>query len=143
MAHFANLNNNIVTQVIVVSNHDILDNDGKENEVVGINFCKSLFGEDTNWKQTSFNSNFRGNYAGIGYTYIENVSTMGVASTDIFIRQKPFNSWSLSTSTASWVSPIGDEPGLTTSQISDGYRYEWDEDAYQLDNTKGWGLVTG
>lgn len=66
MAHFANLNGNIVTQVIVVSNEEILNN-GIESEEKGIEFCKSLLGGD--WKQTSYNGSFRKNFAGIGYTY--------------------------------------------------------------------------
>ena len=74
MAHFAQLDeNNIVTQVIVVSNDDAPD------EATGVAFCKTIYGSDTNWKQTSYNSRanrhllggtpFRVNYAGIGYTY--------------------------------------------------------------------------
>lgn len=69
MAHFAKLNeNNVVTQVIVVSNNELMDN-GVESEQKGIDFCKSLFGQDTRWVQTSYNGNFRGTYAGVGYTY--------------------------------------------------------------------------
>lgn len=69
MAHFAELNeNNIVLRVIVVSNEMLLE-DGKESESKGIAFCKQLFGEDTNWIQTSYNGSFRKNYAGIGNTY--------------------------------------------------------------------------
>ncbi len=62
MAHFAQLDdNNIATQVIVVANAELLL-DGVESEVKGISFCKSLFGEDTKWKQTSYNGNIRKNY---------------------------------------------------------------------------------
>ena len=69
MAHFAQLDeNNIVLQVIVVNNNELLDN-GVESEAKGIAFCQSIFGANTIWKQTSYNSNFRGTYAGIGYTY--------------------------------------------------------------------------
>lgn len=69
MAHFAKLNeNNIVTKVIVVHNNELMDN-GVESEAKGIAFCKSLFGQDTRWVQTSYNGNFRGMYAGVGYTY--------------------------------------------------------------------------
>lgn len=69
MAHFAQLNeNNIVTQVIVVDNNNILDDSGNESEIKGIEFCKNLLGGDK-WIQTSFNGNFRGVYAGIGYYY--------------------------------------------------------------------------
>jgi hypothetical protein len=69
MAHFAKLDeNNVVMQVIVVNNNELMDN-GVESEQKGIDFCKSLFGQDTRWVQTSYNGNFRGTYAGVGYTY--------------------------------------------------------------------------
>ena len=86
MAHFAKLDaNGIVEQVIVVSNDDVNDNSGTETESIGVAFCQKLFGSSTTWKQTSYNGNMRGNYAGIGYTYMTNVATLGVGSTDIFI----------------------------------------------------------
>jgi hypothetical protein len=70
MAHFAQLDeNNVVTQVIVVSNDDIKDNTGTEVESIGVAFCQKLLGADTNWKQTSYNNNIRVRYAGIGYSY--------------------------------------------------------------------------
>ena len=70
MAHFAKLDkNNKVVEVIVISNNDILDENGNESEEKGIKFCKKLYGENTNWKQTSYNNNFRGRYAGIGIYY--------------------------------------------------------------------------
>ena len=70
MAHFAELDaDNTVLRVIVVGNPDCLDANGQESEAVGIAFCQSLCGADTQWVQTSYNGNFRGCYAGIGYTY--------------------------------------------------------------------------
>jgi hypothetical protein len=83
MAHYAQLDeNNVVTQVIVVHNNELVaskqttvNEDGSvsvsvvESEDNGIAFCKSLFGADTKWVQTSYNGNFRGRYAGIGYTF--------------------------------------------------------------------------
>jgi hypothetical protein len=70
MAHFAKLDeNNKVIEVIVVSNDDILDENGNESEEVGIKFCRMIQGENTNWKQTSYNGNFREKYAGIGMYY--------------------------------------------------------------------------
>lgn len=70
MAHFARIDsNNIVHQVIVINNEVITGDDGVESEALGINFCKSLYGEDTNWVQTSYNGNFRGRYAGAGMKY--------------------------------------------------------------------------
>ena len=142
MAHFAKLDeNNIVTQVIVVSNDDCTDpHTGEEDEVLGIAFCKKLLGG--NWKQTSYNNNMRGNYAGIGYKYHANVATLGVGSTDVFLPAQPYASWTIDTTNPVWKSPIGDAPGLTTSQIDAGQTYIWDEAAYQADNTVGWALTT-
>ena len=143
MAHFAQLDsNNVVTSVIVVGNDDTSDSNGVESESIGVGFCKKRFGAETIWKQTSYNSNMRGNYAGIGYTYMENVATLGVGSTDIFIPQQPHASWTVGINTARWYSPIGDAPGLTTSQLVAGSYYKWDESAYQADNTVGWALTT-
>ncbi len=74
MAHFAKLDeNNKVIEVIVVSNDDILDENGDESEEVGIKFCRMIQGENTNWKQTSYNGNIRGRYAGIGMYYDETI----------------------------------------------------------------------
>jgi hypothetical protein len=72
MAHFAKLDeNNKVIEVIVVSNDNIVDENGEENEEIGIQFCRIIQGQNTNWKQTSYNGNFRGRYAGIGMYYDE------------------------------------------------------------------------
>ena len=102
MAHFAKLNSsNVVESVIVVSNDDIRDSNGDEIESIGVAFCQKLLGADTNWKQTSYNNNMRGNYAGIGMKYLTNQATLGVGSTDIFISDKPFTSWVLSATKAS------------------------------------------
>jgi hypothetical protein len=68
MAHFAELNdNNEVVQVIVIHNEELLDTNGIESEWKGIEFCIQHFGG--RWIQTSYNANFRKNYAGIGFTY--------------------------------------------------------------------------
>lgn len=69
MAHFAQIENGYVTQVIVVSNDVLTDADGQESQTLGVEFCKSLFGEGTEWVQTSYNGNMRGKYAGIGDRY--------------------------------------------------------------------------
>ena len=68
MAHFAELDeNNKVIQIIVVHNNELIDENNQESESKGIAFCQSLFGG--NWVQTSYNANFRKNYAAIGYIY--------------------------------------------------------------------------
>ena len=143
MAHFAQLDdNNVVTQVIVVGNSDTADNNGVESESIGVAFCQSLLGADTNWKQTSYNGNMRGNYAGIGMKYMTGVATLGVGSTDVFISDQPHASWTISTTEAEWVSPLGAAPALTDEQAAAMSYYVWDESAYQADNTTGWVLTT-
>ena len=146
MAHFAQLDsNNVVTQVIVVSNDDTSDSNGVETESIGVAFCQKLLGAETNWKQTSYNANMRGNYAGIGYTYMTNVATLGVGSTDIFIGQQPYASWTISSTAAQWEAPIT-QPTLTDEQVAAMSYYSWDESAYQADTsdpkTAGWVLNT-
>ena len=115
MAHFAQLNEqSIVTQVIVVSN-DVVDNlPFPESEPIGVSFCKSLYGENTNWAQTSYNANFRYNYAGIGYSFDPVAQPNGA-----FIPPKPYPSWLLNTNTYQWEAPI--------PYPSEGGPYYWDE----------------
>jgi hypothetical protein len=67
MAHFARLENNIVREVIVVNNEVLKDTNGVEQESIGAQFCADIFGGE--WKQTSYNGNFRGIYAGVGMIY--------------------------------------------------------------------------
>jgi len=110
VAHFAMLNEeNLVTQVIVVANQDTADQDGVENEAIGIEFCTNLLGG--RWKQTSYNANIRKNYAGVGYKYD--------ATLDAFIPPQPFASWTLNNETAQWEAP--------TPYPTDDKRYTWDE----------------
>ena len=144
MAHFAKLDaNNVVEQVIVVANEDTADGSGVETESIGVAFCQKLMGASTNWKQTSYNENFRGNYAGIGYTYMENVATLGVGSTDIFIGQQPYASWTVGVGTAEWYPPAnpGDAPALTSDEEAAGKRYVWNESNYQSNPSTAWVLT--
>lgn len=69
MAHFVQMNGNTCGQVIVVNNEVLENKPFPESEPIGIAFCKSLYGEETEWLQTSYNANFRGTYAGSGMTY--------------------------------------------------------------------------
>ena len=145
MAHFAQLDgNNLVTQVIVVSNDDTSDSGGVETESIGVAFCQKLLGASTNWKQTSYNSTIRGNYAGIGYTYMSNVATLGVGSTDIFISPKPYASWTVGVGTATWYPPAnpGDAPALTDDEKAANKYYVWNESNYAADPATAWVLTT-
>ena len=143
MAHFAKLDaNNIVEQVIVVSNTDTTTDAGVESESIGVAFCQKLTGTDTNWKQTSYNGNMRGNYAGIGFTYMTGVRTLGVGSTDIFIDPQPYPSWSIGINTAQWYPPTppGDAPALTNAERTAGKNYSWNESNYQSNPSTAWVL---
>jgi hypothetical protein len=127
MAHFAQLDENgIVLQVLVVSDEDTKNEQGQESEQAGIDFLKGLLGEDTIWKQTSYNTvkgvhgkgriPFRKNYAGIGYQYD--------IGRDAFIPPKPFDSWLLDESKGTYEPPY--------EQPNNGKRHRWNE------STKTW-----
>jgi hypothetical protein len=148
MAHFAELKSKvdptgfttdtyqIVERVIVVGN-DISTANGPlgENDmhVDGETWCVNFFKGGT-WKQTSYNDNFRKQYAGIGYRYD--------STKDKFISPQPFASWSLDAND-DWQAPI-----TYPTIINDGadpsvwnYIIKWNETKYQADNTKGWEAV--
>jgi hypothetical protein len=112
MAHFAKLDeNNVVIQVIVVNNEVIIQSDGTESEEIGKSFLNELFGPGT-WVQTSYNNNFRKQYAYIGYTYDE--------ANDVFIKPRRYESWTLNEN-FDWEPPI--------PYPNDGKDYKWDEDS--------------
>lgn len=141
--YFAKLDeNNVVVNTIVVDNKQCQDLNGDESEELGISYCKRCFGVNSTWKEFVKIGSFRGGAVSIGMVYMENVQTLGVASTDIFIEPKPYETWSLSTENAEWLSPLGRQPDLTDEQLSQQCYYSWNEDAYQADNTTGWELVT-
>lgn len=112
MAHFAQLDHkNIVINVIKVNNEDILDSNGIEQENIGIHYLKNIFGENTNWVQTSYSRAFRNYYAGINFSYNQEL--------DKFIPPQPFPSWSIDMQTGEWIAPI---PVPDTTKY-----YDWDE----------------
>ncbi len=120
MAHFAELNSsNEVLQVIVISNKDVDSNGGDESSQAET-FVASLVPYTTGgvaWKQTSYNNNFRKQYAGVGYTYD--------ATKDKFISIKPFSSWSLD-SNDDWQAPVT-YPSVTEIS-SNTVLISWNED---------------
>lgn len=113
MAHFAKIENGIVTQVIVVSN-DSCGGDYPESDTIGAAFCADLLGGT--WKQTSYNNKFRGRYAGMGYSYD--------AVLDVFIAPKPFPSWILNSETTEWNAPI---PKPTGNYLWNESSQSWEE----------------
>ena len=139
MAHFAKLGaNGKVIQVLTLNNGDMLNADGVEDESVGQQYLETHNNWPAQmWIQTSYNTSgnkhssgddskaFRGNYAGIGYTWDED--------DQIFWPKKPHASWVKNNSEARWQSPIGDAPALTAEQESQntadthGWYYAWNE----------------
>ena len=112
MAHFAKLGiGNIVKQVEVVSN------DIATTEQSGIDFLNNLYGTRDVWKQTSYNSTIRKNFAGIGYKYDQ--------TRDAFIPPKPYPSWTLNETTCQWEAPV--------LKPDDGQNYDWNETTKQWD----------
>ena len=130
MAHFAKIGSNSkVIQVLTLGNGDMLNAEGVEDESVGQQYLERHNNWPAQmWIQTSYNTQngkhtlggtpLRGNYAGIGYTWDED--------NNIFYPKKPYASWVLNTTTASWHSPLGDAPDL--GEESDTHRYDWNED---------------
>ena len=111
MAHFAEVGlDNIVLRVVVVNNNELLDSEGVEQESLGAEFCRNLFGGT--WVQTSYNGNIRKNFAGANYTYD--------TSRDAFVPPQSFASWTLDEDTCLWEAPVA-RPDDTNS-------YTWDED---------------
>jgi len=119
MAYFAKLGTgNIVENVISINNTVITDANGIEQEQLGVDFINKLYNTRDVWKQTSYNNNFRKNYAGIGYSYDQ--------QRDAFIAPKPFNSWILNENTCRWEAPV--------AYPQDNNIYSWNE------QTKSWDL---
>ena len=120
MAHFAQLDeNNVVLQVLVIANEDASDENGNESEAIGVEFCKSLFGSDTIWKQTSYNNNFRLKYASVGGFYDPERDAF-YPSEDA----KPFPSWELDYETGDFDAPVPPPDGTYEG-------YDWDEENQQ------------
>ena len=110
MANFAQLDSeNMVINVLVISNNELLDENGIEQESKGIVFCNTL--SEGTWVQTSYNSSIRKNFAGIGYSYDK--------SRDAFIPPKPYASWVLNEETCKYEAPI--------KKPDDNNFYVWDE----------------
>ena len=132
MAHFAKLGSNSkVIQVLTLNNSDMLNADGVEDESVGQQYLERHNNWPAQmWIQTSYNTSrgthnsggtpLRGNYAGIGYIWDED--------NNLFYPKKPYASWVLNTTTASWHSPIGDAPDdLTDEEKAAKSYYVWNE----------------
>jgi hypothetical protein len=120
MAHFAKLGTGNIVERVEVVNNDIAT-----TEQAGIDFLKQLYNDpNAVWKQTSYNGNFRKNFAGIDWTYDE--------SRDAFIPPKSFESWIFVEETCSYKPPV-DYPETYTKNLTDEQgnplpdKYKWNE----------------
>ena len=98
MSHFAEIDKDGVVQRVIVAEQDFINS--------------GVVGDSFNWVQTSYNGNFRKNYAGSGYTYDK--------TRDAFIPPKLYPSMVLNEETCQWDYP--------TPYPDDGKKYDWDED---------------
>jgi len=98
MTHFAEINSDSIVQRVIVAEQNFINS--------------GAVGDSFNWVQTSYNGNFRKNYAGTGYSYDK--------AKDAFIAPKPYPSWLLVEATCQWESPV--------AYPTDGKMYTWDED---------------
>jgi hypothetical protein len=105
MSHFAEIDNNNIVQRVIVAEQDFINS--------------GAVGDSFRWVQTSYNNNFRKNYAGKGYTYDK--------TRDAFISPQPYPSWLLDEDTCRWDAPI--------PYPDDDKMYNWDED------TTSWVIV--
>ena len=124
MANFALINkDNVVISVLSVGNETITQN-GSEVEQLGIDFLtneiniKNIYPECFLIRQTSYNSNFRSKYAGIGDTWDE--------TNNVFISPKPFTTWTLNNN-FKWEAPI--------SYPTDGKSYVWENNNWKEFNS--------
>jgi hypothetical protein len=114
MAHFAQIENNIVQQVIVISNTNAPDPAPDNSEPIGQAFIRDVLGLDGEWIQTSYNGTFRAHYAGIGFTW-DNIN-------QVFYPPQPYPSWHLDEDW-NWQAPV--------PYPNDGNDYVWDEATQQ------------
>ena len=137
MAHFAKLGiNGKIIAVLTLNDSDMLNASGNADETVGQQYLELHNNWPAQlWIQTSYNTinnthikggtPFRGNFAGIGYTWDE--------ENQIFWPKKPYASWVKDIATASWKSPIGFAPALTEeqrnqrNQSTHKWEYVWNE----------------
>ena len=126
MAHFAELKKEtdptgfttdklfVVQRVVVISNEHI----PSDEHVDGETWCIRFFGAHTTWKQTSYNNNFRKQYAGIGHIYD--------AAKNKFLYQQPYDSWSLDAND-DWQAPVTHPTIRTYGDPEKNYVVSWDE----------------
>lgn len=100
MSHFAEIDNDGIVQRVIVAEQEFINS--------------GAVGDSFRWVQTSYNHNFRKQFAGIGHQYDKNK--------DIFIATQPYPSWRLDEN-SDWQAPV-DKP----VEMENGRQFNWDED---------------
>jgi hypothetical protein len=114
MAHFAKIENQTVTQVIVLDNL-VCAGEFPHSEAAGAKYIQDVLQLPGEWLQTSYNHNFRKHYAGVGYTYN--------SQWDQFVPPQPYPSWSYDPESGEWIAPV--------ACLGNQWEYDWDEDSQQ------------
>ena len=125
----------IVKRVIVLDSKDIIDDeDDTVSEELGVLRCTELYGDISPnvWVRTYKKGTTRGVFAIIGGTYD--------SSNDVFLKPKPYNSWTYDSATKDWKPPLT-RPSIGSGEDLEGWVYNWNETLYHRDNTKGWEKV--
>ena len=140
MAHFCKINkDNLVEDIIVIDNHQLLDEDGEEQEALGLAFIKDVLKFDGQWMQCSYNNNIRGHYPADGYTYDE--------ENDEFIPPQPYPSWTYNFETHNWECPVDypetppqdqEDQGEQFDTGREEWTYVWNEEDQSWDWTLIW-----
>ena len=136
MGHYAKIDeNNVVTQVIVAKADYIETLSDKDswiktsyNTKEGVHY-QPKSEQDFGTESSDQSKALRFRYAGPGFLYDKDE--------DVFLYPKPYPSWVLNKTDYQWYAPIT-QPTMTSEQLEEGGYYNWYEDEYQADNTKGW-----
>ena len=126
MAHYAELSpDNVVLNVLYVTNDIITDENGNEVESLGVEHLQRNIDPNGRYVRTSYNSNIRGKYATVRGNYDP--------TSDRFYPEQPYSSWTLNTTTLEWEPPIP-QPTVAEGEMP----YAWNQLMYEADNTTGW-----
>ncbi len=130
MAHYAHIEDGIVTQISIIKNEVIEDSEGVEQDSLATEFLTSLYGPKT-YIKCSYNTYngehllggtpLRHNYPGVGWTYN--------SENDVFVEAKPFDSWTLNTSTWHWEPPVA----MPDYDPENPQEYFWNEETQSWD----------
>ena len=132
MAHFCELDeNNRVIRVLVVDNKDIKNEQGYEDEEIGKAYLQGMYGADTKWVQTSYNSKFRGGFAGKGDEW----------DGEFFVGVQPYPSWTLNWR-GEWESPAGEAPDDGRLWFWDEENLKWEYERFTLGDSWTWDADT-